>query len=478
MPVGECQARAHVMTEVFQDSVLEATASHFDRFADFDRILKPLIPLRNLDHFASGLVGDFGETYRPQRQTASQRLASLESLQERLHREKGAVEKSLSDFEEFQRALDREDSLDKLRQIHGEMMAWAAEQVLREGSVVSLQERLTRFRDRLTRRLIDLASEEMAREGFGLPPTPYAWIAMGSDGRGEQLFATDQDHLLVFEASAKSREVLKRLPESLLLQLLRFDRGETIREIEKINLTDRYYARFCQKVGEFLHQVGIERCKGHIMPAYDKWRGTIARWERRLIGKVRYGAGELTVLDMNILMDSRFVAGDPDLAGKFLTLLKAYLPENPDILNQIAHSAILMPIALGMFRRLKVKKSGPQKGTLNLKLNGWAPLTILVRVLCVKNRLFETHTLKRLDLLAENNLLDRKIARDLQEAYHHLILFRALFQMNHLARGRKEDNHIDPSWLDPEGQELLRKSLGAVEAFQNQINRSFFGGTV
>ncbi len=466
------------MKKDLQGSKSELISSFFKEFSDFKGTLERIIPLRDLSFFIFRVVGNFSETYHPQRMEPLQRLTTLKTLEEHLDQEIAEASGALEDFSRFIKELNRQEDLGGLLEIHAKFMAWASGRFLAEGSIVGLQERLTEFRRHLTLRLIERASDEMAVEGFGLPPTPFAWMALGSDGRGEQLFATDQDNLLIYEATKESQKGLSHLPEALLNQLLRFDQGETIKDIEKIDLTGRYYARFCQKMGRFLDDVGINRCKGHIMPAYDKWRGTLSRWERRLIGKVKYGAGELSILDLNILMDSRYVTGDLTLAGKFLNLLRTYLPENPDILNQIAHSAILMPIALGMFKRLKVKKNGPEKGTLNLKLNGWAPLTILVRVLCVKNRLFETHTLKRLNLLLGHKLLDHKVVQELKEAYYHLMAFRALYQINQLATKHSGSNAIDPLWLDAEGQELLRKSLGSVESFQDQINRSFFGGTI
>ena len=456
-------------------------ASCFAEFSDFRETLQRVIPLRDASYFASRILGDFPETYRPQRMETEQRLKVLEGLRERLRRESAAISEAVGRFETYTQFHGQDGgNLEALLRIHREFMGWSAGIFLSDTSIVGLQRRLTEFRGHLTRRLLALAEEEMVAEGFGPIPARFAWMALGSDGRGEQLFATDQDNLLVYESTEKSQKALmKRLAPDCLNRLLRFDQGETEANADRIDLTGRYFWRFCQKMEDLLDAVGIDRCKGHIMPSYDKWRGTLSRWERRLIGKVRYGAGELSILDMNILMDCRFVAGDTALAERFMKLLHTYLPENPDILNQIAHSAILMPIALGMFKRLKVKRSGPDKGTLDLKLNGWAPLTILVRVLCVKNRLMdETHTLKRLALLRSHSLLDARIVEGLEEAYYHLMVFRTLYQIHRLAKGLPKSNAIDPSWLDEEGQDLLRKSLNAVEALQDQINRSFFGGTV
>ncbi len=453
----------------------------FEVFSDFDQVLKRVIPLRTADFFTVRLLGDFPEAYRPQRIDSGMRQALLDSLRDRLRKEMAGVAESRERFHDFTKRLQKVgDNLETILDIHRSFLCWVAETFLSDASILGLQQRLTEFRRSLTKALLARAEAAMVAEGFGPVPAPYAWMSLGSDGRGEQLFATDQDNLLVYEATeASQEELIRRLTPSLLTRLLRFDQGETEADKDKIDLTGRYFWRFCQKMGDFLDAAGIDRCKGHIMPAYDKWRGTLSRWERRLIGKVRYGAGELSILDMNILMDCRFVAGDEGLADRFMALLATYLPENPDILNQIAHSAILMPIALGMFKRLKVKRSGSDKGTLDLKLNGWAPLTILVRVLCVKNRLMkETHTLKRLKLLASHKLLEPKIAEALKDAYYHLMVFRALYQIHRLARGLPKSNAIDPSWLDEEGQDLLRRSLNTVEALQDQINRSFFGGAV
>ncbi len=472
---------AHDRKDVSQTPNAEGIPSRFGAFSNFEEALRRLIPLRDPAYFSARVLGDFPARYRPQRIDAEQRLTLLESLKDRLREETSRVTEAQSHHETFLGRIEEAGKgFDEILEVHRDFMGWAAEGFLSDASVLCLQDRLTRFRGRLTERLLARAEEAMVEEGFGPVPARYAWMALGSDGRGEQLFATDQDNLLVYEAPEESQKTLReRLTAPLLNRLLRFDQGETSADVDKIDLVGRYFWRFCEKMGDFLDAAGIDRCKGHIMPAYDKWRGTLSRWERRLIGKVKYGAGELSILDMNILMDCRFVAGDTALAEKFIELLRNYLPQNPDILNQIAHSAILMPIALGLFKRLKVRRTEPDKGTLDLKLNGWAPLTILIRVLCVKNRLMEkTHTLERLEVLEAHRLLDPKIVEGLKDAYYHLMSFRALYQINRLAMGLPKSNAINPSWLDEEGQELLRKSLSAVEALQDQINRSFFGGTV
>jgi len=442
----------------------------FAAFGDFRKNNECLIPLRMLEFFSSRVLGDFGRAYIPQRLSSDKRVDILYALQKRLNHEITDTSATLESLNNEIKNLARLTDIFGLLSVHARFMAWAANNFLKSASVVALQNHLTVFRTHLTHHLLEKTAKDMEGEGFGPPPSTYAWMALGSDGRGEQLFATDQDNLLIYEASEKSQAVLKDLPKSLLNRFLRFEQGEHLEDIEKIDLTGRYYAVFCEKMGTYLDAIGIDKCKGHIMPAYDKWRGTLSKWERKIIGKVKYGAGDLSVLDINILMDCRFVAGDVLLAGKFLDMLHTLLPENGDILSRISHSAILMPVAIGMFKRFKLQKKGAEKGTLNLKLNGWAPLTILVRVLCTKNRIWETHTLKRIDALTARRLLDEKTAEDLKEAYYFLLSFRALYQMTRIANQLPAANAVDPFLLDPEGQDHLRRSLSVVESFQDRIN--------
>jgi CBS domain-containing protein len=66
------------------------------------------------------------------------------------------------------------------------------------GMAKDICELITTLNDHLTRRLIVLAEEAMVREGYGRPPVPYAWLALGSEGRREQTLRTDQDNALVF----------------------------------------------------------------------------------------------------------------------------------------------------------------------------------------------------------------------------------------------------------------------------------------
>ncbi len=104
-------------------------------------------------------------------------------------------------------------------------------------------------RDRLTSRVLTLVEEEMAASGFGRPPSGYCWIGLGSEGRDEQTFLTDQDNMLVYDGPGR-----RNGPAG--------GSGALLRE-------------FSGRVMERLAEVGFEKCKGGIMPSNQKWRGSV-----------------------------------------------------------------------------------------------------------------------------------------------------------------------------------------------------------
>ena len=133
---------------------------------------------------------------------------------------------------------------------------------------------VAQLNDALVKRILRWAEDEL-----GEPPAPYAWIALGSEGRQEQTLLTDQDNALVFA-----------------------DEGASSRE---------YYTALADRANTDLAAAGFPRCPGGYMArnhCRDPHR--VARPVRRT------GSGDPTakgVLDAAIFFDYRRVAGTLDL---------------------------------------------------------------------------------------------------------------------------------------------------------------------
>ncbi len=335
-----------------------------------------------------------------------------------------------------------------------------------EQTITDVHDLFSIVRDRLTIRTLTLVEEEMAAVGFGPAPCAYCWIGLGSEGRDEQTFVTDQDNMLVYNAGREVRitDDLKR----------RFTKQGGPHGAPLPDLLGYYYQEFGRRVTERLHEAGFEKCKGGIMPSNEKWRGSEEDWKARIEETLTRGKGALELLDLIILTDARAIHGDrmqfKPLLDQFFSLLR----ENRRVMKQIAEASVMMPTALGFFNKFRVETSGDHKGKFNLKVFGWSPLVMSVRALSLTEGLYETNTLKRIKRIREMGMMTKEMAEDLIEAYLLFARFRILNQLSHTGQGSM--NYVDPGSLSSEESGKLRRAMKTVETFQKYLHEMVLFG--
>jgi len=245
------------------------------------------------------------------------------------------------------------------------------------GMAKDICELITTLNDHLTQKIIVLAEGAMVEEGRGLPPVPYCWIALGSEGRREQTLRTDQDNAILYADVPSEKEA----------------------EVQN------YFLTLAEKVVSGLERCGFPRCKGGIMAVNPKWCQPCRNWTeyfRHWIVDFDYSAEE--ILQTFIFFDFRPLYGRFDLIEGIKTQIAGYLNQRRSFLRDMAETAVLHQPPLGFFKRLVVEKSGEHKNHLNLKLNGLTPLVDAIRTLALDQGIFETHTLDRLSGLVEKGV--------------------------------------------------------------------------
>jgi signal-transduction protein with cAMP-binding, CBS, and nucleotidyltransferase domain len=126
-----------------------------------------------------------------------------------------------------------------------------------------------------------------------------------------------------------------------------------------------------------------------------------------------------------------------------------------------------------MLGGLWTDRDGEHKGMFNLKLLGWAPLVMNVRILAVNMGTTVTNTLKRIALLQEDRRLSPANAAELQEAYHVLTRHRIFLQIRKLRGESSESYYLDPETLSDEQEEELRLALVSIRDLQKVIRTNF-----
>lgn len=358
---------------------------------------------------------------------------------------------------------------------HKRAVAGIEKYFFEEDTIVDVHDLFRIVRDGLTIRVIELVEAEMENEGYGYPPTNFVWVGMGSEGRDEQTLLTDQDNMVLY--GEVEDEFATDPLKNACYEYLKNDKGVgNPKEVTKKQLLDYYFKVFAEKMVERLHEVGFEKCKGGVMPSNEKWRGSIDQFRDRLIQRITYEKGIFETLDIIILTDARPIYGDKNLLNSFRQEFFKILIDNKAVMKDLYESAVLMPTALSFFGNFKTEKSGEHKDMINIKLLGWAPLILAVRMVAITNEIFETNTLKRVKLLREKNVIRKEMEADLIDAYLIFVKFRLQSQSYNKDSNQANMNFLFPRNLSDDEQSKLRKAMRTVESFQKFIQeRLLFG---
>jgi CBS domain-containing protein len=220
--------------------------------------------------------------------------------------------------------------------------------LLKEGARANnITKIITELNDRLVRKIL-----EMAEKKFGNPPLPYCWVSLGSEGRKEQTFKTDQDNAIVFADP------------------------ETASQEEEARY---YFAGFTAYVKESLLRCGFPPCPADYMASNPRWCQPLRTWKRYVADWVATPTPD-ALLSALTFFDFRPVHGENALAEELRTHLIGILKDQKVFLGHLANMAIKNTPPIGFFKSFVVEKDGVHKNELNLKVKGVAPLVDIIRL--------------------------------------------------------------------------------------------------
>ena len=293
---------------------------------------------------------------------------------------------------------------------------------------------VARLNDALLQRVV-----RMAEDDLGPPPCPWAWLALGSEGRMEQTLLTDQDNALVWEGEGEGPPPQPRSA----------GRGKSGDEFRA------WFVRFAERVHADLEAAGFPRCPGGYMAR--GWNGTLDEWKRRFEEWIDAPSPE-ALLHGAIFFDFRAVAGDLDLATLEASLADA--PRKPVFVRFLARNALDFrppPLLLLTMRG---------HSTVDLKLHGIAPVVLLARAYGLELGGAERNTLDRLEAAARAGRLQETVYTEVAEAYRFLVGLRLRLQLDRITRGKPPSSAVALAELSAVERGHVKDALRAVKAFQ------------
>ena len=282
----------------------------------------------------------------------------------------------------------------------------------------------------LTRAAALIAERRMEQDGLGSPPAPYAFMVLGSGGRGESLLALDQDNALVFAEG---------MPEGS---------------------EDRWFEALATHVADILHEVGVPYCPGGVMAKNPQWRGSVSTWQRRIehwIGRSR--AEDLLAVD--IFFDLRPVHGDTAMADDLWREGFDASRGNAAFAKLLADTAGAVRPGLGLFGRFKT-----DSGRIDLKKAGLFGIVTTARALAVCHHVIERATSARLGRIKTIYTGAERDLDALIEAQGVFLDLIAAQQVADIEHGTPPSNAVAVKRLSARDRDRLRSALQAVQPLE------------
>ena len=294
---------------------------------------------------------------------------------------------------------------------------------------------VTLLNDHTVCRVIELTLEDM-----GDPGIPFTWLCFGSEGRREQTLHTDQDNGILFEASDAAEAAAIR--ERLL--------------------------PIAREINQRLAQCGFTLCKGNIMAGNPELCLSRQEWSRRFAGFVLEATPE-NLLGSSIYFDLRTIWGPDEGCEQLREELLRRVANNSLFQKMLAENALRQRPLVGRFRDFVVARSGADKDTLDLKVQGLTPFVDGARLLALANGIGAVGTLERLRALIAKGVIDALDGAAYEEAYHFIQQTR---MQQHQLQARDElpySNRVDPDHLNHLDRRILRESFRQAQRLQSSL---------
>lgn len=270
-----------------------------------------------------------------------------------------------------------------------------------------------------------------AEEELGPCPAPFAWVALGSHGRGELGLASDQDHALIVADGAAVEAFLP----------------------------------FGRHLARSLARAGWRTCPGGVMAGEPGYTQDLEGWKRQFTRWIHAGEPK-DLLEVHIGFDLRFLAGDASLLGDLTAHVLASVQGHPAFLPLLAQAAQQTRPVLTKLGAIATDA----EGRVDLK-NALGRLGNAVRIYALRSGVRAVGTLDRLEALRR---LDARLEADHHNLVACLELLMGLRLQAHLDTGT---NQLDLRRLTEVDKAALKRALAQVDLLNQRLAHDFLGRT-
>jgi CBS domain-containing protein len=182
---------------------------------------------------------------------------------------------------------------------------------------------------------------QMAIAQLGSPPARFVWLAIGSQGRKEQLYLSDQDSLLIFEDVAPEKQ----------------------RDVKY------YFVQMAKLVIGNMEKLGYSLCPFDHMASSIKWCRSLTDFVN-LYQNWMVAPGENAADFSPILYDFEYVYGEIKIKDALENVIYQKTKSNRLFFDFLGNRVLKLPEGLTFFKKIAVEENGPKKEYFDLKQKG------------------------------------------------------------------------------------------------------------
>jgi len=327
-----------------------------------------------------------------------------------------------------------------LRQLAGQIRQFARHLLGQGVHARQLTELISHLNDVVTEALLRLVA---ARRGLDL--SRACWLAFGSEGRGEQTVATDQDNGFVFDSAQ---------PE--------LDRPR--------------WLALGSEVNEALDAAGYPLCKGGVMAGNPECCLTADEWRQRFSQWMAHGEPE-DLLKASIFFDLRPLYGQVALVEELAAMPAREAKRAPRFLRLMVENALRRSAPLNWRGALATHNEGGHEW-LDLKLQGTAIFVDAARLFALAQGLSMLSTRGRLEAAAPGLRAAPQEAEAWVGAFEFLQMLRLRVQLGQGAAGSESAqgdaaNRVDVSALNDIDRRVLKEAVRVARRLQQRLEMDF-----
>jgi len=296
---------------------------------------------------------------------------------------------------------------------------------------------ISELNDACTKQVIGIVLKKMDSP----PPVKFSWLALGSQGRSEQLLQTDQDNALIYEDVAEELEAA----------------------------TKKYFLDLATRINKGLFEIGYEYCPAEMMASNPNWCLSLSECKNKVHHWIT-NTGKNEVLLSFIFFDYSLAYGDSDLVNNLSDYIFEDVKANPTFYIHLVSGALQSQSPTGFFREFLLEQDGAHKDFFNIKNRALMPLADAARVLILSHSVKSiSNTAERFEKLAELEPANSELYLACAYSYKALLKFRTKQGLLHNDSGQ----YISLETLSKAEKIKLKSTFKTIKELQEIIRIRF-----